>query len=359
MARIASITFALALASAVAAQNDKVRPGPWPTAAKIPPGWVVHNTKNYHVQSEVGIEKAKRLGDHMEVMNIVYRKMFKPDKDGAKQQTIKLMKDEATYHAYGGPQGSAAYYMRSAREMVCYDSGRWSDEEPATAPTTGAETPAQRRRRQMERLLESKMDLLGTAAHEGWHQYFDWYVGSPVELPSWIDEGMGDYFYAASPLRGKDQKKGAVELGRLNFERLPIVIAARRQDALAPIDKFLLMLQNEYYANPGLYYAEGWALCQFMLHGANGKYAKLIPNYVRTIRSDSNWKVVTDKVFKGIDMAAMHQEFLAFCDTMKAGLPDPFADDEGEKPAGEGGEAGGTPAPTPQPGGAGTGTGGG
>ncbi len=65
--------FLVAPALAQANGLGPIKPGPWQTAGKIPAGWVVHNTKNYHVQSEAGLEKAKRLGDHMEVMNVVYR----------------------------------------------------------------------------------------------------------------------------------------------------------------------------------------------------------------------------------------------------------------------------------------------
>jgi hypothetical protein len=73
-------TFAALLAPRAA--QGQIRPGPWTSAGKVPDGWVVHNTKNYHIQSQCGLDKAKRLGEHMEVMNVVYRRMFKPDKTG-------------------------------------------------------------------------------------------------------------------------------------------------------------------------------------------------------------------------------------------------------------------------------------
>ncbi len=325
-------SFLFALTASLAAQE--VRAGPWQTAGKIPVGWVVHNTKYYHVQSQCGLDKAKRLGEHMEVMNVVYRKMFKPDKDGAKQYTIKLFKDEPTYHSYGGPQGAAAYYSWTAREMVCYDSGKWSDEEKTEGAVTGPETARDRLRRRRSKFMEMMtMDLLGTAAHEGWHQYFDWYVGSKVELPSWIDEGMGDYFYCAAPQRQKGAKKGAAEVGRMNDGRLWVIQAAKRQNLMVPLQTFVSMLQSAYYTNPDVCYAQGWVFCQFLLHGEGGKYTKIIPNYVRLIRSDSNWPVVTEKAFKGIDFAVMDTEFKAFIDTLKPSIAEP---EEEEEEAGEG-----------------------
>ena len=345
----------LLMATALPSQRNggDIRPGPWQGAAKIPPGWIVHNTKNYQVQSECGIEKAKRLGEHMEVMNEVYRKMFKPDKAGAKQQTIKLFKDDDSFHAYGAPGGAAAYYSFNDREMVCYDTGKWSDEVKVAGPTTGVkESPVERLKRRMSRFSEMMtMDLLGCAAHEGWHQYFHWYVGSTVDLPSWINEGMGDYFYTAAPKETKGKKIPA-ELGRINEGRLWVLQSAMRQDLFVPLKQILPMLQREFYANPSVCYAEGWAFCQFLLHGAGGKYAKVIPNYIRLVKDDTNVETVQGKAFKGFDIAALETEFKAWVAAQKL-----EADPEGEEaiegmPPIEPGEGG------PVPGGEGTGTGG-
>jgi hypothetical protein len=325
--RSAFVPLLAAFVTVLGAAAAQVRPGPWQTAGKIPEGWVVHNTKNYHVQSQCGLEKAKRLGDHMEIMNVAYRRMFKPDKDGTKQQTIKLFKDQEVYLQYGARagvgRGAAAYYSPGNREMVCYDTGKWSDEQAVDAPTTGPETAVDRLRRRMSRFDDMlKMDLLGCAAHEGWHQYYHWLVVSQVALPSWINEGMGDYFYVAAP---RDEKGKKVDLGNVNDGRLWVLQAAKRQSRMVPLAEFVTMLQSAYYANPGICYAQGWALCQFLLHGEGGKYAKLIPSYVKLLCNDTNWESVQAKVFKGLDLAVMEKEFHAYVDSMKPSVVDPFA----------------------------------
>lgn len=332
------------------AAQEPVRPGPWQTAGKIPEGWVVHNTKNYHIQSQCGLDKAKRLGEHMEVMNVVYRKMFKPDKDGAKLQTIKLFKDMAGFHGYGAPQGAAAYYSPGDREMVCYDTGKWSDEEKPAAPVTGDNTAAERLARRTKFADAMKMDLLGCAAHEGWHQYYHWLVVSRVALPSWINEGMGDYFYTAAPRDGKGKK---ADLGRIFDGRLWILKSAKAQGRMEPLEKFLTMLQQDYYSNPSICYAQGWAFCQFLLHGEGGKYSKIIPTYVRLLCNDTNWQSVQAKAFKGLDIAAMEKEFHAFVDTLKPSVADPFGGDdepEGDRPGGTP-PAPASPSEPPAPGG--------
>ncbi|MEO6596279.1 MAG: DUF1570 domain-containing protein, partial [Planctomycetota bacterium] len=229
-----------------------------------------------------------------------------------------------------------------------------SDEETAEAPVTGQETPAQRRARILKRLGDSMhMDILGCAAHEGWHQYFDWYVGSQVGLPSWINEGMGDYFYAAAPREVKGKQIPA-ELGRMNGSRLGVLMAAERQDALEPLERFVLMMQNDYYANPAVCYSQGWGLCQFLLH-ADSKYNKIIPTYIRLVRDDTNMSAVTEKAFKGVNWAEMEKEFKAWIRTLKPDVslkdlleedappppPDPGTGEPPPKP--EGGTGGGSP----------------
>lgn len=354
--RAAALTLFAALLAPLAARGQ-VRPGPWTTAGKVPDGWVVHNTKNYHIQSQCGPEKAKRLGEHMEVMNAVYRRMFKVDKTGGvKLQTIKLFVDAKAFHAYGAPQGAGAYYSPGDREMVCYDTGKWSDEDPKSAPATGPETARERLARRMGDFEDMmKMDILGCAAHEGWHQYYHWMVVSRVDLPSWINEGMGDYFYTAAPRDGKGKK---ADLGRMFDGRLRILKAAKAQSRMVPLAEFLAMLQRDYYSNPSICYAQGWAFCQFLLHGADGKHAKLIPQYVAELCRDTNWESVQKKVFKGIDLAALEAEFHDYVDTLKTSVADPL--EELEKAAG--GEAGGgEPARPAEPpaGGGGAGPGGG
>lgn len=310
-------------------RGGDIKPGPWTTKAKTPDGWIVHRTRNYWIQSQCGEEKAERLGKHMEVMNKVYRRMFRPGKDGSKRQVIKLFKDRQSYMQYGAPPSSAAYYSRGEREMVCYDTGKWSDEKKAATPTTGGK-PAAAAQQRMDRLSNlMKMDLLGCAAHEGWHQYFSWYtVSLTAPLPSWINEGMGDYFYTAAPkdVRGR---KAPAKLGRLNDGRLMVLKAAVRRNRYIEVEKLITMSKNAFYANASVCYAEGWGFCQFLLHSGNKKYAKIIPNFVKYVKNDSNYEAVRKRAFKRIDMEKLNSEFKAWID--KLSIPGSEEADEGSE----------------------------
>jgi len=212
--------------------------------------------------------------------------------------------------------------------MVCYDTGKWSDEPEAAAAETGGKSSAARRRaRRFEEIM--KMDILGCAAHEGWHQYFSWLVVSMVTLPSWINEGMGDYFYTASPRsKGNRSRRNPAELGKQNNGRLMVLKAAIRQNRYIPVPELIHYTKSQFYANGSVCYAEGWALCQFLLHSGNKKYAKIIPNFVKYVRNDTNMAAVTERAFKRIDLEKLDKEFLAWVATLK--LPADEEEEEGE-----------------------------
>lgn len=304
--------------SLVAQATTKVKAGKWTTKSQVPKGWVMYETNHYQIQSQVGRDKAKRLAKHMEKMLRVYKKLFPPGKDGFLRRPVKLFKDRQAFLDYGAPPGAAGYYTYGKREMVCYDTGKWMDQEGVEGGPVTGDRPKSRREIYDELLNRSKMDLLGVMAHEGWHQYFHWYVVSLVSLPSWINEGMGDYFYAARPIPGKRSRRNKVELGRMNSSRLGIIKAAARDKRTVPLEKFVRYTQSQYYANPGVCYAQGWAFCQFLLHHESSKLRKVIPKYIRLVRDDTNTETVTKKAFKGIDLAALDKEFLAWIPTLTA-----------------------------------------
>jgi hypothetical protein len=291
-----------------------IKKGPWKQGYKIPKGWVVYKTRYYEVQSQAGREKAIRLGKHMEVMLKVYVKRFRPTKTlSSKKYTIKLLKNRGAFRAYGAPPGAGAYYSGRDKEMVCYDTGKWFDDPKKKGPETGRKVDlddplAQLKSDMAKRMERWKMDILGAASHEGWHQYFAWYVGSQVELPSWINEGMGDYFYTARPQKVKGRQMPA-KLGRMNPTRLDTIQSVVKQGKHVPIKEILTYDQRQYYSNSGVCYAEGWALCQFLLHSGNKKYARIVPKFIRLVDTDTNMPAVTKKAFRGINLDKLEEEW--------------------------------------------------
>ncbi len=281
---------ALCLLSTAAAQD--IRKGLWKNR-KPPEGWIVHRTRGYQIQSQAGKEKAERLGAHMDAMLRIYRKSFRVDKAPANRYAVKLFKDRESFLAYGASPSAAAYYDPVDREMVCYDTGKWADDPPATGG-------AKRRSRTV-------MDTLGNAAHEGWHQYFHWYITSWVQIPSWINEGMGDYFYCAKPV-GEGRRRTA-DLGAINRQRMPAVWGAVNTGQNVPIAELITMSKKQFYDKGTICYPQGWALCHFLQHHEDKRYRAVVPTYIRLIRDDTNFEAITERAFRGIDLDTLNEEY--------------------------------------------------
>ena len=176
------------------------------------------------------------------------------------------------------------------------------------------------------------MDFLGVMSHEGWHQYFHWYVVSMIQLPSWINEGMGDYFYCAVPPRGAKSKSAKVQLGALNMERLPTIWAAVKTGQHVPWKEIIHYTQRDYYSRPGLCYAQGWAMCHFLMEHKNKKYRKIIPTFIKLVKNDTNVENCTERAFKGIDLDKVEEEWKAWV------LAQKVEDDDDDQAAGAGSE---------------------
>ncbi len=125
--------------------------------------------------------------------------------------------------------------------------------------------------------------------------------------------------------------------------RLAVLKAAVKQDRFVPLADLIKYSKADYYSNPSICYAQGWGLCQFLLHSGNKKYEKVVPLFVQLVSRDTNMEVVTAKAFKGIDMVELEKDFLAWLETQALLPEEEVADDEAEGKPGDdkgGGEPG-------------------
>ena len=136
---------------------------------------------------------------------------------------VRVCKDLAEYHRYGGPPGSAGYWSRGDEELV---------------------VPA------------GMTDSLRVLYHEAFHQYIHYAVGD-VAPHSWFNEGHGDYF-AGHNYAGRKFKAAPFRW------RTGTIANALSTKTYVPLRKFLKYTQGEYYANPGLCYAQGWSFVYFL-----------------------------------------------------------------------------------------------
>ncbi|MDH3592056.1 MAG: hypothetical protein OER88_09265, partial [Planctomycetota bacterium] len=197
----------------------------------------------------------------------IYEKLFPPTREVKSISVVRVCKDRAEYHRYGGPGGSAGYWSPGDEELVFYQD------------------------------KSNKKDSLRVLYHEAFHQYIHYAVGK-VAPHSWFNEGHGDYF------AGHNYRSGKFRSDVFRW-RTGIIANALSRKTYVPLDKFLKYTQGEYYANPGLCYAQGWSFVYFLREVERRKIKKykkyygLLDRYFEAIKR--NVKTVKEKAIEGLD----------------------------------------------------------
>jgi len=206
---------------------------------KLIPGWAALDTKNYLIVYNQEVKKSlvKAIAVQIEAIRAqVYEVLFPPSKEVKAISVVRVCKDAAEYHKYGGPGGSAGYWSPGDEELVFYQD------------------------------KSNKSDSLRVLYHEAFHQYIHYAVGN-VAPHSWFNEGHGDYF-AGHNYRGK---KFEADVFRWRTGTIANALSSR---TYVPLREFLKYSQAQYYANPGLCYAQGWSFVYFLREAERRKLKK-------------------------------------------------------------------------------------
>ncbi len=299
------------------ADEVPVRSGPW-KPGDPPEGWVLLETEHYQVQSEVGLDTAKRLATHLESMLERYRS-FLPSTRRLPPFVLKVFRNRAAYERYGGT--SVAHYDPIQKELVCYDTGV-SFGIAHTPPAIRLGNPDSvyldaTQHSRLEELFQQitlahTPDLAEVLAHEAWHQYFHEYTVSWVAMPSWIDEGVGDWL--STPLTADGTPA-------LHQSRLRDVQQALRAGHTVPFSTLLQFEQEQYYANPEVFYAQGWSMVAYLMAHESPAQRAVVPDLIRHFKRTKNIGEATKLAFKQLDVEQLHREWMAWVLSQRAEQP--------------------------------------
>jgi len=254
--------------------DSEKKPDEWRAARKKKleglKDWDAVDTEHYLIVYNKDVKRAllKKIAEQIELIRAdVYEKLFPPSKEVKAISVVRVCKDAEEYSRYGGPGGSAGYWSRGDEELVFYQD------------------------------KSNKKDSLRVLYHEAFHQYIHYAVGD-VAPHSWFNEGHGDYFAGHDLVGGKFVPKP--------FRwRTGIIANAFAQKSYVPLSKFLKYTQGEYYANPGLCYAEGWSFIYFLREVERRKIVKykkywgLLDRYFEAIKR--NVKSVKEGGIEGLN----------------------------------------------------------
>jgi hypothetical protein len=296
--------------------DEGPRPGRW-SRRQVPDGWTLQGTRHYQVQSQIGVEAAEGLGRHLEDMLVLYER-FLPGARNLDGFVVKLFETREAMLAYGvrtaqGPTVQA-WYDAEARELVTYDTGViLGRRDSGTAIDLVSDRVLTMPHADLQRVLtlldEATVaytpDTAGLLSHEGWHQYFHAYTVSWVDMPGWLDEGLGDYFASARRVG-----EGSYRLGELNQARLRDLHRAIEDGRTVHFESLLRFSQAQYYVNAEVYYAQGWSMVHFLMQHPDIDRRRLIPKLIVDFKDSKNFRESTDRVFEGLDMDQLHLEWL-------------------------------------------------
>ncbi|MEM7516264.1 MAG: hypothetical protein AAF368_04985, partial [Planctomycetota bacterium] len=291
------------------------------------PGWELYETENYFVVTN-NEDKAfiRELMERLEAIRKTYENLYPPtlaeeirqevaaekakarqasgeeeDEDEAparprrssagradpmelsRASVVRVCKDQSQYYSYGGPRGSAGYWSSHHEELVIYDDKKGG----------------------------GRGDTWITLNHEAFHQYIFYFFGN-LAPHSWYNEGNGDFF------SGYQLKNARFKLKK-NSWREGTIKEAIRDGSYVPLKKLVKYTQREYYANPGLCYAQGWSFIWFLRTGEdknapgwNDDWNGILTQYLRTLAVTGDLEIAVDKAFEGVDWDEMEESWKAY-----------------------------------------------
>ncbi len=205
------------------------------TRLSLPDKWKAEDTENYLVVYNTKDQPlVRKIVRDIELIRAEYEVLFPPAQPIEAVSTVRICENRDEYYEYGGPRGSAGYWNYRDEELVLYD---------ATKREKGEQT--------------DKTDTFIVLYHEAFHQFIHYSAGE-LAPHSWYNEGTGDFFSGAVVKNGRVRRIGPSPW-RVNTIKKAVV-----ESKHVPWEKIIRFEQKDYYANPGLCYAQGWSMIYFL-----------------------------------------------------------------------------------------------
>ena len=248
------------------------------------PGSLHHETKYYHILSTCDEETTRELGRKMDIVTRqVYQDLFKFDEKIPYKYILRFYRNAGEYHKNGGPRMAGAHYIPGSKELVGY--------------------------KRTSREAEGR-DPFYSLYHEGWHQYFDFYIPNS---PRWFDEGFAEVI---SPviIKGSRAKMNTFNVGRSNVLKVYL-----RRGRIIPLSKLIRLKHHEFYRPDvvGLAYAQSWSFVHFLINFKDPRHLS-IQKKVRAFYKDYFWELhkgtdpveACDIVFKDVQFSTLEKAWL-------------------------------------------------
>jgi tetratricopeptide (TPR) repeat protein len=230
---------------------------------------------HFIVECDVDQAYTDWISRHLELIYSKYSSIFPQQSKPKTKFRCFVFKDQKEYYDNGAPKNTGGYYLDFFKKLVFYRQAKDSD-------------------------------TLLVLYHEAFHQFLAYYL---TDAPQWFNEGHGDYFGPSV----YNEKTRQMDI-RTNSWRLPVIQQAIRSGRTQPLDKLMCMTRAELYDEKtvSLNYAQSWSLVYFLWHHENGKYAKCLQQYFKSLLDGDGLRESYQKGFGKVDMKKLEEEWKAF-----------------------------------------------
>ncbi len=248
---------------------------PWPGARPIP-----RVSQHYSMQSDLPEKEAKQMLDELEAIDLEFRKFMPPRELKIPKGYGYIFATQATYSIYSelttGSQShnTLGYYSPRYRQLHLFKD---QDDSGTKKVALTADT----------------------LRHEAWHMYVDNIVPT---IPRWLNEGIAEYFGAATIVAGKPTVFGLQE-GRLEILQKYLAAGAVKST------KELMAMNATEFMTYDANYPHAWALVYMcMVHYPN-KYKTLFMSFVEALRKGQTVEEARDNYFSERDFIQLDRDF--------------------------------------------------
>lgn len=148
--------------------------------------------------------------------------------------------------------------------------------------------------------------------HEAFHQFLDYFI---EDAPSWLNEGLAEFFATADEdgktkklAIGKVQKEPIGSMGLTNYQQIIGALKPTARFPPLPIKEFVRLTQDRYYAKEiplrsereakmAANYAQGWAVCYFLIMGLP-KGRGILVEYIKALKAGKDNETAIAEAFK-------------------------------------------------------------
>jgi hypothetical protein len=240
-------------------------------------------TRHYHILSTASPELTRELGQKMDIVTEqVYQKIFEFEEKIPHKYILRFWKDRNEFISQGAPPQAAAYYMPDTKELIGYN-----------LRTSGV----------------SLQDPFQTLFHEGWHQYFDFYIPS---APFWFNEGFAEVIYPTVIKGNKAIRNG------FNPIRSTRVAQAAAKNELIPLRELIKMPYEQAYSPTQIDvgYAEAWSFVYFLttFSSPDRKLQERVRNFYKDyfweLHKGTDFVTAVDVVFKDVKFETLEAAWI-------------------------------------------------